>query len=55
MQVVDIGQYLPLELPGGLPKLAAREWLLSVNGEVRFTPNSSRLSGGFRDILDDCY
>ena len=28
MQVMDIGQKLPLELPGGLLKLAAREGLL---------------------------
>jgi len=31
-------QYFPLELPGRFPKLAAHEWLLLVNGEVRYTP-----------------
>jgi hypothetical protein len=51
----NVGQKLPLELPGGLLKLAAREWLLSANGEVRFTPNTSRLNGRFRDILKVCY
>ena len=25
------------------------------NGEVRYTPNSSRSNGCFRDILSDCY
>ena len=30
------GQYLPLELPGRFPKLAAHEWLLLVNGDVRY-------------------
>jgi len=39
---VGTGQYFPLELPGRFPKLAAHEWPLSANGEVRYAPNTSR-------------
>jgi len=52
MQVVKNGQYLPLELPGRFPKLAAHEWLLLVNGEVRYIPNTSRSNGCFRVIIE---
>ena len=51
-QAVDIGQYLPLELPRRFPKLAAHEWLLLLNGEVRYTPNTSRSNGCFRVIIE---
>jgi len=51
---VDIGQYLPLELTGRCPKLAAHEWPLSANGEVRYTPNTSRSNGCFRGIMGVC-
>jgi len=47
-----IGQYFPLELPGRFPKLAAHEWPLSANGEVRYTPNTSRSNGCFRGIIE---
>jgi hypothetical protein len=36
------GQYLPLVSPGRFLKLAAHEWLISANGEARYTLNSSR-------------
>ena len=52
MQVVDIGQYFPLELPGRLPKLAAHERPFSANGEVCYTLNTSRSSGCFRGIIE---
>jgi hypothetical protein len=48
------GQYLPLELPGCFLELAAHEWLLSANGEVRFTLNTSRSNGRFRGIMGVC-
>gem|GEM_PF-3681472 len=50
-----VGQYLPLELPGHFPKLAAHEGLLLVNGEVRYTPDTSRSNGRFWDIMRVCY
>ena len=46
------GQYFPLELPGRFPKLAAHEWPLSANGEVRYTPNTSRSNGCYRGIIE---
>jgi len=46
-----IGQYLPLEFPGVHLKLAAHERLLFANGEVRYTPNTSRSNGRFRGIM----
>ena len=51
-QAIGIGQYLPLELPGCFPKLATRERLLSVNGDVRYTPNTGRSNGRFRGIIE---
>jgi hypothetical protein len=49
------GQYLPLELHGRFPKLAAQEGLLLANGEVRFTTNTSRSNGRLRGIMRVCY
>jgi len=37
-----------------IPKLAAHEWLLSVNGEARYTVNTSRSNGRFRGIMGVC-
>jgi len=48
------GQYLPLVSPGRFLKLAAHEWLLSANGEVRYTLNTSRSNGRFRGIIYFC-
>lgn len=53
-EVVIVDQYLPLELPGHFPKLAAHEGLLLVNGEVRYTPDTSRSNGRFWDIMRVC-
>jgi hypothetical protein len=52
---VVIGQYLPLELPGRFPKLAAHELLFLVNGEVRYAANTSRSRGRFRGIMNFRY
>jgi len=38
-----------------IPRLAAHEWLLSANGEVRYTLNTSRSNGCFRGIMGVCY
>ena len=46
------GQYLPLERHGCFPELAADEWLLSANGEVCYTLNTSRSNGRFRGIIE---
>jgi len=46
-----IGQYFPLGIFVLIPKLAAHEWLLSVNGEVHYTVNTSGSSGRFRRIM----
>lgn len=34
-----------------IPKLAAHEWLLSVNGEVRYAVNTNRSNGRFRNAV----
>jgi hypothetical protein len=47
-----IGQILPLELPRCFPELAAHEWRLSANGEVRYTRNTGRSNGCFRGIIE---
>jgi len=41
----------------GLPaaSLAAHEWLLSVDGEVRFTLDTGRSNGCSRGMMSDCY
>jgi hypothetical protein len=46
------GQFLPLVSSGRILKLGAHEWLLSANGEVRYTLNTSRSSGCFRRIIE---
>ncbi|MDH5619605.1 MAG: hypothetical protein OEZ11_13370 [Gammaproteobacteria bacterium] len=46
------GRCFPFELPGRVLKLAAREWRLSANGEVRYALNTSRSNGCFRDIME---
>ena len=48
------GRYFPLEIPDHVLELAAREWRLSVNGEVRYTLNTSRSNGWFRGIMGVC-
>jgi len=35
-----------------IPQLAAGEWLLSVNGEVRYTAKTSRSNVRFRGIIE---
>lgn len=37
---------------GSFLKVAAHEWLLSANGEVRYTLNTSRSNGRFRGIIE---
>ena len=55
MRMVKDGQYFPLGILGDTPKLAAQEWPLLVNGEVRFTRETSRSNGHFRGIMEFCY